>query len=123
MPESTHGAGPSNMADNPQAAFQVVVAHHGGQMREAGGRGFGSDALKIGGRIFASLSHDRLLLKLPAKRADALIESGIGERFSTGAGRPKRDWVTIAPTSAAHWIELSEEARRFVGAEKTTGRG
>jgi hypothetical protein len=53
-----------------------------------------------------------LLLKLPSERIDALIENGVGERFSTGAGRPKKEWVTIAPTYAALWKGLAEEACR-----------
>ncbi len=93
------------------------VEHHGG-VSGAGGKGFGSAALKVGGKIFASLSHGRLLLKLRAERVDAPIESGIGERFSTAAGRPKHEWVTITPAYAARWIELSQEARNFVGAQK-----
>jgi hypothetical protein len=55
-----------------------------------------------------------LLLKLPSERVDALIENGVGERFSTGAGRPKREWVTIAPKHATLWEGLAEEARRYV---------
>jgi hypothetical protein len=98
---------------DPQAAFRVVVDRHGGHA-PAGGRGFGSDALKVEGRIFASLSKGRLLLKLPAARVDDLIQSGIGERFSTGPGHPKHEWVTISPSHASQWVELSEEARRFV---------
>ena len=98
------------------------MARSFGGLSGTGGKGFGSNALKVDGKFFASLSHGRLLLKLPAERIDALIESGIGERFSTGAGRPKREWVTIAPTHAARWIELSQEARGFVARSAPTRR-
>jgi len=82
------------------------------------GRGFGSGALKVDGKIFASLSSgDRLLVKLPAVRVDALIAEGIGERFSTGPGRPKREWVTIAAAHAERWVALSDEARAFAAAK------
>ena len=100
-----------------QAAFRAVVDHHGGLSKD-GSKGFGANALKAGGRIFASLSKGRLLLKLPAERVDALIQSGIGERFATGAGRPKREWITIGLAQATEWIELSDEARRFVEGEQ-----
>ena len=59
-----------------------------------GGRGFGSNALKVDGKIFASLSHGRLLVKLPAERVKALVEAKLGEPFSTGPGRVKKEWVT-----------------------------
>jgi hypothetical protein len=100
-----------------EAAFAAVVARHGAAGQALRGRGFGAGALKVDSKIFASLSSgDRLLLKLPAARVDALIAEGIGERFSTGPGRPKREWVTIAPTHAARWIALSDEARAFAAA-------
>ena len=116
MRKSSRSAGASDPGSDSLAAFRAVVEHHGG-LSGAGGRGFGSDALKVGGRIFASLSKGRLLLKLPADRVDALIRSGVGERFSTGAGRPKREWVTIKPSHAPLWIELSDEALAFVGGQ------
>ena|SRR5271165_6121219 len=113
----------SEPGSNVRAAFQAVVEHHGGLAPVPGGKGFGSDALKVDGKIFASLSKGCLLLKLPAERVDALIASGIGDRFSTGANRPKREWVTIGASDAARWIELSDEARRFVGAPSSVSKG
>ena len=72
-----------------EAAFEDVLARHGAAGPAPRGRGFGSGALKVDGKIFASLaSGDRLLLKLPAARVDALIAEGIGERFSTGRSGP-----------------------------------
>ncbi len=101
-----------------EAAFQGVLARHGAAGLAPRGRGFGSAALKIDGKIFASLaSGDRLLLKLPAPRVDALIAEGIGERDSTGTGRPKHEWVTVAPAHAARWVGLSDEARAFAAAK------
>jgi hypothetical protein len=94
-----------------------VLARHGASGPAPRGRGFGSGAIKIDGKIFASLaSGDRLLLKLPASRVDALINEGIGERFSTG-GRPKREWVTVALAHAERWVPLSDEARAFAAAK------
>jgi hypothetical protein len=101
-----------------EAAFRAVLARHGAAVQAPHGRGFGSDALKVDGKIFASHSSGgRLLLKLPAARVDALIAEGIGERFSTGPGRPKREWVTIAPARAERWVALSDEARAFAVAQ------
>jgi hypothetical protein len=101
-----------------KAAFEAVRARHGAAGQASRGRGFGSGALKVDGKIFASLSSgDRLLLKLPAARVDALIAEGIGERFSTGPGRPKREWATIAPLHASRWVGLSDEARAFASAK------
>ncbi len=96
------------------ALYRVVAQHHGVALGPARGRGFGSNALKVDGKIFAALSNGRLLLKLPAKRVEALVEARLGQRFSTGPGRIKKEWVTLAPSSADEWMGLSEEARRHV---------
>jgi hypothetical protein len=75
---------------------------------------FGSDALKVNGKIFAMLSRGELVLKLPRSRVDELIASGKGARFDPGHGRVMKEWVTIAPDEGATWPELAGEARSFV---------
>ena len=85
------------------------------------GRGFGSDALKVDGKIFASLSHGRLLVKLPVERVKALVDAKLGEPFSTGPGRVKKEWVTLAPSSVEEWVRVSEEARRYVRSKARIG--
>ncbi len=111
----TEKSGGARRNGEAAAAFRAVQLHHGALDPAPAGRGFGSGALKVGGKIFASLSSgDRLLLKLPAARVDALIAQGAGERFTTGPGRPKREWITIGPSHASLWIALSDEARAFV---------
>jgi hypothetical protein len=37
-------------------------------------KGFGSGALKVKGRIYASLTRGRLLVKLPAHRVDDIVK-------------------------------------------------
>jgi len=105
-------------AQPPEALFQALVDRYGRAPDATARRGFSSDALKNDGKIFAALSKGRLLLKLPRERVDALIENDVGERFSTGAGRPKQEWVTIAPKDAALWESLAEEARQYAGASR-----
>ena len=96
------------------ALYRIVVQHHGADPGALRGRGFGSNALKVDGKIFTSLSNGRLLLKLPAGRVEALVASKLGERFSTGPGRIKKEWVTVAPSSAGEWVRLSQEAELYV---------
>ena len=55
---------------------------------EAPGKGVGSSALKTGGQIFAMLVGDRLVVKLPRQRVDALIDARAGHRFDPGQARP-----------------------------------
>jgi hypothetical protein len=82
-------------------------------------RGFGSDALKTNGKIFAALSGGKLLLKLPARRVATLVESGDGEPFSSG-GRVMKEWVLANEDDLAAWPILAREAEAFVaGAAET----
>jgi hypothetical protein len=99
---------------SPVELYRTLALHHGVDPHAPHGQGFGSGALKVDGKIFASLSHGRLLIKLPVERVKALVEAKLGEPFSTGPGRVKKEWVTVAPTSIEEWRRLSEEARRYV---------
>ena len=80
------------------------------------GRGFGARALKVGGRIFATLTQaERLAVKLPAERVNALAAEGVGERWDKGDGRPMREWLHLEPGSEDRWVALAGEALDFVG--------
>ena len=81
---------------------------------ETGGRGFGSDALRVSGSIFAMLSRDRLVVKLPRARVAELISSGAGEPFDAGKGRPMKEWVALTDADDATWLAVAEEALAFV---------
>jgi hypothetical protein len=76
-------------------------------------RGFGSDALKVDGKIFAALSGGKLLLKLPALRVATLIASGDGEPFSSGV-RLMKQWALANAGNLAAWPALAREAKAFV---------
>jgi hypothetical protein len=93
-------------------------ATYGSDDGDRKGRAFGSNALKTGGRIFALFSHDRLVVKLPAKRVEALIDDGIGHRFDPGHGRLMREWLDVEVDSPETWLDLATEALTYV-----SGRG
>jgi hypothetical protein len=100
---------------SPEALYQSLFDHFGETASAVPSRRFGADALKVNGKIFASLTRGRrLLVKLPPDRVAALIASGVGEPFTTGPGPAKAAWVTLAPTSAPDWLVLAEEARAYV---------
>jgi len=111
LEKSGGGSGDSGAA---AAAFSALRLRYGAPEEPASRRGFGAGALKVGDKIFAALSGERLLLKLPAERVETLIVEGAGQPFSTGPGRPKREWVTIALSEVKRWPPLSDEARAFV---------
>jgi len=91
------------------AAYEAAQGH--------GGRKFGSNGLRVNGKLFAMLVRGSLVVKLPKARVDALVGEGRGTPFDPGHGRRMKEWVTVAP-GAADWVDLAREAWRFVRAAK-----
>ncbi|HEY7093663.1 MAG TPA: TfoX/Sxy family protein [Ktedonobacterales bacterium] len=82
-------------------------------------RGFGSSALKVKDKIFAMLVGDRLVVKLPRARVDALVASGDGARFDPRHdGRVMKEWFVVAPGHEDEWQTLAQEAMRYVASQK-----
>ena len=79
-------------------------------------RAFGSDALKVDNRIFAMLVRERLVVKLPRKRVDALVAQGDGQPFDPGHGRLMKEWLALDPGSEQDWEAIAGEAMEFVAA-------
>ena len=99
------------------ALFAAVAAHHGETWVPSDSVKFGSNALRVNGKIYAALTRKRhLLLKLPPARVAELLASGRAAPMESG-GRVMRGWITLAPDAADQWIALSDEARKCVAAE------
>jgi hypothetical protein len=82
-------------------------------------KGFGSSALKIQNKIFAMLVRDKLVVKLPKPRVDALVASGKGDRFDPRQdGRLMKEWVTVESTYEEEWLALATEAMEFVASKR-----
>ena len=101
--------------------FAVIVEALGGKpgvkKPEAPGvsaRRFGSSALRVDGRIFAMVSHGRLVVKLPPQRVAELIGSGQGSAYDAGKSRPMKEWVSLGPGRHDSWVGLATEALDFV---------
>jgi hypothetical protein len=96
-----------------EAMLATGEATYGNEDRRGSGRAFGSNALKTNGRIFALFSHDRLVVKLPAKRVAALIDDGVGRRFDPGHGRLMREWLDVGVDDPETWRALAAEALSY----------
>ena len=87
-------------------------------LREPGvseGTGFGSNpGLNVGGKIFAMLVRDELVVKLPAGRCAELVAGGSARPFERGQGRPMKEWITVGAAGAPEWPALAREALAFV---------
>jgi hypothetical protein len=108
---------------DPTKHFAVLVEEFVGRPGvsvpgESTQRGFGSNALKVNGSIFAMLSGGRLVVKLPRERVDALIGSSTGGPFDAGKGRPMKEWLTVVVDDDETWLALAREALDFVGSRR-----
>lgn len=79
------------------------------------GKGFGSSALRYDRKIFAMFVRDRLVVKLPKARVDALVASGDGDRFDANKGTPMKEWISLRPSSTVDWASLAREGLAFAG--------
>ena len=103
----------------PEKRYESLVSSVlvGSRLAHVGeGKGFGSAGqLKLNGKIFAMLVNGKLVVKLPRDQVDALVDSGEGERFDAGKGKPMHEWFALSPTSNKRWLALAREAMEFVG--------
>ena len=76
-------------------------------------RKFGSNGLKVDGKLFALFTQGTLIVKLPKDRVAALVTSGVGTPFDPGHGRLMKEWLTVRSTKEP-WIGLVKEAHGFV---------
>lgn len=98
-----------------QALLDTPDVTYGADQR----RSFGSSALKVKGSIFAMHAHERLVLKLPCQRVEALVAAGAGERYNPrGDGRQMKEWLTLDPASDIDWLSLAREALTFVASSR-----
>lgn len=115
-----HAGGPVEPA-GPSERFAALVEEFARCPDVAGPstssrRGFGSSALRVRGSIFAMLSADHLVVKLPADRVAAVIADGRGRPFDARKGRPMKEWLSLSIDDHDTWSTLAHEARDFVGA-------
>jgi hypothetical protein len=109
-------------SQHPEAerAFAKVIGAFAGdrEVVYGGGKGFGSTALRVRGKVFAMISSKgKFVAKLPSKRVDELVRLGTGEYFDPGRGRLMKEWVALDRAHSS-WITIANEARRFVAGEK-----
>ena len=100
-----------------EAQFDDLIAQllqYPGVTPPSPGRGFGSSALRVDGRIFAMLVRGHLVLKLPESHIDTLLIAGEGKRFDANKGTPMREWFALDPGSQLSWLELARNAMTFV---------
>lgn len=80
---------------------------------------FGSSELKVHNKIFAMLTREQLVVKLPGARVDALVSEKGWSRFDPRRdGRLMKEWLVVGSSSEEEWISLAREAMEFVGSQR-----
>lgn len=106
-------------ASEADRAFAAVAEAFTKRPGVTTGRMFGSDGLKVDGKVFAMVVRGQLVVKLPAERVESLVASGEGDYFDPGHGRRMKEWVAITPSTTTAWLTHAEAALVFVaGAHK-----
>ncbi len=108
------GSGTDTGGGTPQQRFAALVEVLRGEADVDGPdgarRGFGATGLTVHGRIFAMLTRDQLVVKLPRARVLALVADGTGSPFTAGKTFPMKEWVTVGGVEEAMWVRLAREA-------------
>jgi hypothetical protein len=104
------------MATSPEGRFDAIAKKELERPGVSGGTGFGRNpGLRIGGKIFAMLVHDELVVKLPKNRVAELTGTGVGRPFEPGTGKVMKEWLSVPVGASRRWRSLVDEARSFVG--------
>src|SRR3990172_5827238 len=64
---------------------------------------FGAQGLRSGGKVFAFLWKQRLVVKLPQDRVEQLVREESAVRFDPGHGRVSKEWVSVAADAKTNW--------------------
>jgi hypothetical protein len=99
-----------DLSADPRLTLIVREFEHA---RAVAGSKFGSNGLKINGKLFALFTQGTLVVKLPRDRVSDLVTRGVGQPFDPGHGRLMKGWLTVVNPSAS-WFDLVNEALNFV---------
>ena len=121
-PLRTAGASADGQAEAAYAALARRFVGQPGVSLPAEARGkFGSNALKIDGKIFAMLVKGTLAVKLSPAEVEAATIAGRGEPLSMGRERVMKEWLVVKEPSQ-RWYALAKRASKFVAAQAGESR-
>jgi hypothetical protein len=99
----------------PDDAWEDLVERtRGGDVTP--GMMFGCRGLRTGRRFFAIWWHERLVVKLPPGRREALVTAGQAEAFEPMEGRPMNGWVVLH--GGVEWQPVVAAALAHVAAQQ-----
>jgi hypothetical protein len=111
----------SRMLRRLQADPSLATAIADMEERRSGPSRFGSNGLKLDGRLFALFTRGTLVVKLPATRVATLVAAKLGVPFDPGHGRKMKEWLEITSTRAP-LLQLAQEAYAFATRTRSMAR-
>lgn len=100
---------------SPDELFDTLAATHMAREGVDIGPMFGSEGLRIRGKIFAFRVKTGIIAKLPEQRVTELEAGGRAERMVMRE-RAMREWVFVPDGSSDLWPGIIDEAFAFVDA-------
>jgi TfoX/Sxy family transcriptional regulator of competence genes len=94
--------------------FATICAWQLADGKVAVSRMFGTNCLKVSGKVYAMEFKGALVVKLAKSRAASLVSSGLATVFDPGHGRPMKQWIAVDPAGQLDWASLVEEAKSVV---------
>lgn len=71
-------------------------------------------SLCVGKKVFAMIVNGELVVKLPAPRAQALVDAGKG-RFHALGKKVMKEWFVSPVARKKDWVAVAKESRKYVG--------
>jgi len=103
-----------HMTADARAVFDDISAEYMVLQGVDIGPMFGSEGLRIRGKVFAFMGHrGGLIAKLPEARVTELEGTGRAERM-TMRERAMREWVFVGPDAVDLWPDVVADAFAFV---------
>jgi len=94
--------------------FDPIVAEYLARPDVDIGPMFGSEGLRVRGKVFAFVGYrGGLVVKVPEERADELVAAGGADRMVMRE-RPMREWVLVDSGRADLWRPLIDEAFAYL---------
>lgn len=95
--------------------FDPIAQEHLALPETDMGRMFGTDGLRVRGKVYAFVAHEgALVVKLPSPRIDELAADGAAVRMRM-RGSELREWAELGlEDAAATWRSVLDESRSFV---------
>lgn len=104
------------MTESGRAVFDDLCAEHLARPGVDIGPMFGSEGLRIRGKVYAFMGfRGALIAKLPEARVSELEATGRAERMVMRE-RAMREWVLVGPDAVDLWPVVADEALAFVDA-------